>query len=150
MSHPAKKAFFGSLAALCLLGSAWGQSTISFTNSATASGAGTYTTLSLNKFDTGLGTLTGVVVTINFVTLAGNFTVTATTEDEVSFEGAQARITLRQRTTNSLGFTQIGQTNFPVGVTPAPPFTISGDDSQIFTVSSTNVLNNGWQRQCRI
>lgn len=142
MSHPAKKAFFSSLAALCTLGFAWGQSTISFTNSATAQGNNSYVNISLGKFDTGLGTLTGVNVTINFVTLGGTFTISTPVDSfaDVEFDAAAARVVVRGAS-NALGFTQYGETSFSVNTTPGPGTIVAGEGgSQQFIVNSTNVL----------
>lgn len=123
-------------------------SSISFTNSATAAGNNTYVNLALNKFDTGLGTLTGVVVTVNFTTIAGSFTVTTPGDSATPADvnSADARVTLRQATTNSLGFTQVGQTTFAAGTTPPLLFSVPAPNgSQVFGVTSTNVFVNNVQ-----
>jgi hypothetical protein len=145
MKPPAKQALACALAAVALLGSAWGQSTISFTNSATALGNGTYVSVNLNGFNSDLGTLTGVVVRVNFVTVGGSFSVTATTADDVDVEGAQTGIIVRQAATNTLGFTQLGNLAISPTVTPGLPFTVNGNSQQIFDVSTTNVFTNQTQ-----
>lgn len=93
------------------LSSASAQSVISFTNNAAAGGNNTFANIALNKFDTGLGTLTDVVVTVNFTTLGGDFSVSTPGDSFTSadVESAVGRVTIRQATTNSLGFTQLGQ-----------------------------------------
>ena len=118
---------------------------VSYTNSATAGGNGTYANIALNKFDTGLGTLTGVVVTVNFTTLAGSFSVTTSTETAADVETAEARVIVRQNPANALGFTQIGQTNFTVATTPSLTYSVPGNSSQSFAVTSTNVLSGSFQ-----
>lgn len=123
-------------------------SSIAFTNSATAAGNNTYVNLALNKFDTGLGTLTGVVVTVNFTTIGGSFTVTTPGDSATPADvnSADARVTIRQATTNSLGFTQLGQSTFAVGTSPSlDPFSVPAPNgSQVFGITSTNVfVNNG-------
>jgi hypothetical protein len=142
MSHPVKKIFCGSLVALCLLGSAWGQSTVSFTNSATALGNNSFVNFDLNQFDSGLGTLTGVVVTLNFVTVGGSFSVTADSAT-VNFNSASARVTVQGSNTN-LGFSTTGITN-QVTTTPGASTEISEGATQAFTVQSTNFLTNQTQ-----
>jgi len=144
MSHRAAKTVLSSLAALFLAGSAWAQSTISFTNSATAAGNNTYVNIALGKFNTGLGSLTGVSVTINFVNLGGTFTVSTPVDSpsDVDFDGAAARLIVRGAS-NALGFTQYGETSFSVDTTPGVGTTISGNGgSQLFAVNSTNVLTS--------
>jgi hypothetical protein len=123
------------------LGSAWGQSTISLTNSAAATGNNSFVNLSLGKFNSNLGVLTGVSVQVNFVTVGGSYTFQTTTGDELEVGEVNARVTVRQAT-NTTGFSQLGQTTVPVSVTPSLPFTIPGNSSQTFTLSPTNVFTN--------
>lgn len=116
---------------------------ISFTNNSIANGNNTFADIALNKFDTGLGALTGVVVTVNFTTIGGDFTVSTPGDSftPADVESAAARITIRQATTNSLGFTQLGQSTFGVGTTPGLTYTVGAPSgSQVFAVSSTNVF----------
>ena len=121
---------------------------VSFTNNATAAGNNTYVNLALGKFDTGLGTLIGVVVTVNFNTIGGSFTV-STPNDSLTpadVNSADARITIRQATTNSLGFTQIGQSTFGVVTTPSLMYSVPAPSgSETFAVTSTNVFVNNVQ-----
>jgi len=138
MPHPLKKAFAGIFAAFFLLESNWGQSTISFTNSAPSTGS--FANINLTKFDTALGTLTGVAVTINFVSVGGSFSVTSTDVDETTYNSAAARLIIRQATTNSLGYTQVGQTTNVLTTTPGGPFTVPGESTQAFSITSTNFL----------
>jgi hypothetical protein len=126
-----------------VVSTAQAQSTLSFTNNAAAAGNNTFANIALNKFDTGLGTLTDVVVTVNFTTIGGSFLVTTPGDSftDAEVNSADARITIRQSATNSLGFTQIGQSTFGVGTTPGLPNIVSAPSgSQTFSVTSTNVF----------
>lgn len=120
-------------------------STLSYTNSATAGGNNTFVDLALNKFDTGLGTLTGVVVTVNFARLGGSFTVSTPAEaTEVATvlddPAPLGRVTVRQSTNNALGFTQLGQTPVAIATTPGLPFEVPAPNGlQQFAVTTTNV-----------
>ena len=119
------------------------QSVISFTNNAVTAGNNTFVDIALNKFDTGLGTLTDVVVTVNFTTLGGDFSVStpADSSTPAEVESAAGRVTIRQAATNSLGFTQLGQTSFGVVTTPGLTFTVPAPSgSQLFAITSTNVF----------
>jgi hypothetical protein len=119
------------------------QSTLSFTNNNVAGGNNTFANIALNKFDTGLGTLTDVVVTVNFTTIGGSFDVTTPSNSftDAEVNSADARITIRQSSLNSLGFTQIGQATFGVGTTPGLPFIVPAPSgSQTFGVTGTNVF----------
>lgn len=121
---------------------------VSFTNNAVAAGNNTFVNIALNKFDIGLGTLTDVVVTVNFTTIGGNFTVSTPGDSftPADVESAAARVTVRQATTNSLGFTQLGQTSFGVSTSPGLTYTVPAPSgSQLFGVSSTNVFVNNSQ-----
>jgi hypothetical protein len=119
------------------------QNTLSFTNNAVAGGNNTFANIALNKFDTGLGTLTDVVVTVNFTTIGGSFLVTTPNDSftDAEVNTSDARITIRQATTNSLGFTQLGQTVFGVDTTPSLTYIVPAPSgSQTFGVTSTNVF----------
>ena len=132
-----------SVLVAAITSSASAQSVISFTNNNVAGGNNTYVNIALNKFDTGLGTLTDVVVTVNFTTLGGSFSVSTPDDSFTAAEvqSAAGRIIVRQASTNSLGFTQLGQTAFSVDTTPGLAFTVPAPSgSQVFAVSSTNVF----------
>lgn len=125
-----------------MVSSSWAQSVISYTTNAVAGGNNAFANIALNKFDTGLGTLTDVLVTVNFTTLGGSFSVSTPSDSETpaDVEAATGRITIRG-ITNSLGFTQIGQTNFAVNTSPSLLYTVPAPSgSQIFTIVGTNVL----------
>jgi hypothetical protein len=125
------------------ISSASAQSVISFTNNAVADGINTFANIALNKFDTGLGTLTDVVVTVNFTTLGGSFTVGTPFDSftDAEVESAAGRVTVRGSTNNPLGFTTLGQTAFGVATTPGLTYTVPAPSgSQLFTIASTNVF----------
>lgn len=60
--------------------------TLTYTNTATVTGAnlGIWTSIVLPTFDSNLGTLTGVVVTLNYAALVGSFAVTPSSDATVS------------------------------------------------------------------
>jgi len=136
MSHPAKKVFFGSFVALCLLGSAWGQSTISFTNSATST-AGNFVNLSLGKFDSNLGELTGVVVTITFVSVSGSVDISNDTGSGTTISS----ITTQAQFTNTALWSANRTLNATNSFSPAVPSVLDDGDSQSYTLSPSPVTN---------
>jgi hypothetical protein len=128
------------------IGIASASSSVSFTNDAAAGPANGFVSIPLNKFDTGLGTLTDVVVTVNFVTVGGSFSVTST--GSPSSVTAIGSIPILQATTNApLGYTDFntGFSSFPVSSSPSAPFSVPASSSQLFTIGSTNVLENNIQ-----
>jgi len=132
--------FLASLAAL-LLASSSQAATLSYTNQTTAAGNNTPVDVNLSKFNTGLGTLTGVTVTVDFLALEGDFDITTTTATSVTFLSAQGQTTLVQGTNNALGFT--GYTNTTsVTTTPGTNTVIPGNSSSNFLVDPTLVLSN--------
>ena len=117
--------------------------TISFTNSVIAAGNNNFFDIALNKFNTSLGILDSVTVAVQSSTLGGSFFLDATNPAlDIDFEGAFGRVTIRQATTNSLGFTQLGQTTNAVTTTPAPIFTLLGGTSTNFSISPLVVITN--------
>jgi len=97
-----------SIFALTAAAASASAATISDTNFAVDFADGVATTqLSLSQFDSSLGTLTGVTVTVNDVSYLGSFTVT-TPDTESVLNSVSGRATLSADTAG-LGFTQIGQ-----------------------------------------
>lgn len=130
-----------ALLAALLLASSSQAATLSYTNQVQASGNNTPVDLSLSKFNTGLGTLTGVTVTVSFLDLTGSFTITTPTATSVTFLSADGQTTLVQGTNNTLGFT--GYTNTTsVTTTPGTGTVIPGNSTTNFAVTPVNVLNN--------
>ena len=133
-----KRFFLNSLVAVALVSSSH-AATLSYTNQITVSGNNTPLDLTLSKFNTGLGTLTGVTVMVTFLALQGQFTVTATTASPVTFADAEGTTTLVQGTNNSLGFT--GYTNTTsVTTTPGTNTFIAGNTFTSFAVTPEVVL----------
>jgi hypothetical protein len=130
-----------SLALLAAAASA-SAATVSFSNTAVASGLNSYTDLTLSQFDTSLGELTGVTVTINSLSYGGSFFVTAGPSSQNELDSADGRLTLRQASTNVLGFTQIGERTDAVTTTPPVGSAFSFGDSQTFAVSSLTVISD--------
>lgn len=118
--------------------------TISFSNTATALGNSTFVNLSLSKFDTNLGTLTGVTLTINEFSVQGSFTATAVSGTGIlNYFGTTA--TLRQSTSNTLGFTTrtgAESTDDNLVITPGVGTSLSDGQSQIFSITEFIFLAN--------
>jgi hypothetical protein len=128
-----------------LLPASLGAQTLSYTNTTTntATGLNTFVNLALGKFDSNLGDLQAVTVTVTYATLGGSFLLAATEPglDQI-VDSAAGRITIQQATTNSLGFTTIGETTNSVTTIPGTPFTVVGAGSQVFDVISFLALSN--------
>jgi hypothetical protein len=119
------------------------QSSISFTNSTTASGLNSFFNIALGKFNSNLGSLDAVTVTVQSAVIGGSFIIGAPNPAlDQEYEGAAARVTIRQATTNALGFTQLGETSYNVTTTPAPIVLIPGGTTNSFSVDSFLALTN--------
>jgi len=132
------------LAAAALV-SASPAATLSYTNDANAATNSVPVNLNLPKFNTGLGTLTGVVVTVNFLSLDGSFTVNAAaspTTATLDFVGAIT--TLSNAANNNLGFAMYSNQTI-VQTTPGTNTTTTGPGTTTYTLTSTNVLLNAVQ-----
>ncbi len=109
---------------------------VSYTN--TVAAGSSYTDIALNKFDSNLGTLTGVVVTVNFATLQGSFTVSNLDPTQVYVDSYDSKFSVRQKASNTLGYTaQNNITLSSVGTSPdwaTTPIAASG--SQTFSISA--------------
>lgn len=134
-----KRIFLNLLGVVALAASSH-AATLSYTNSVIAAGNGTPFEFTLSKFNTGLGTLTGVTVTVDFLVLDGDFDVSSTTATAVTLSSASGLTRLVQGTNNSLGFT--GYTNTTgVTTTPSVGTVIPGNSSSNFAVTPEFVLN---------
>jgi hypothetical protein len=119
------------------------QATNSFTVTNTASGLGSFVNIALGKFNSNLGSLDSVTVTLNYALLGGSFKITSTEEGlDQTVNSAAGRITVRQATTNSLGFTQIGPSTNAVAATPALPYTVPALSEQVFSITPITALTN--------
>ena len=135
-----KRIFLNLLGVVALAASSH-AATLSYTNQVTANGNNTPFNLNLSKFNTGLGTLTGVTVTVSFLDLSGSFDISTPTATSVTFLSASGQTTLVEGTNNTLGFT--GYTNSTtVTTTPGTNTFIPGNSTTNFSVAPVNVLTN--------
>lgn len=119
---------------------------MSFTATNTANGLNTFFSIALGKFNSNLGSLDAVTVTLNYALLGGSFNIASPDPGlDQTVESAAGRVTVRQATTNSLGFAQIGETAFTVGTTPSTPFTVPALGNQTFTVTPTSTFTSNSQ-----
>lgn len=121
---------------------------VRYSGTATANGNNEFVPLSLPKFDANLGTLDSVAVTVDFVKVAGTFSVNSTTSTAATVNddpSPAVRVTIRQQPSNDLGFTQIGATNFDFSVSQTLPFSVPGNSSQVFDVVQADVISNSSQ-----
>ena len=131
--------------------------TISYSNTAFASGNNTFVGFGLTKFNTDLGTLTGVTLTINEFSIQGTFSATNNLGDG-SLVSFATIATLRQNAANSLGFaTQTGEADAGgdlnnLDITPDAGSPLFEGSPQLFTLtelafvtgSSTHVDSGFW------
>jgi len=134
-----------AITALAVTGLAAPGNSISFTNNATAQGDGVPVNLALGKFDTGLGTLNSVVVTINFGSLGGSFDVTASPVNAANVTSASGIPSVQAAPTNSLGFTSSAPGLVGVTTSPSLAFSVPAGTLQTFSVNSTNWVANSAQ-----
>ena len=122
--------------------------TISFSNTATAFGDVTYVNLALSQFDSSLGTLTGVTITVNELSIGGSIQLTSIGQDG-TFNNFNTSVRLRQSPANTLGFSTLNYsatsdiegTNV-VTVTPGPGSTLSADVLTTISISEYIFLSN--------
>lgn len=109
--------------------------TVSF--SVTQAAGSSYSDFNLGKFDTNLGTLTGVEVSVNFSTIQGQITFTNGDANPASLNSFDSTFSLRQKSTNALGFSS--QTVIIEGVATTPDWNgaiVAGGGSQVFAISA--------------
>jgi len=114
---------------------------LSYTNVTTAATNAVPVSLNLPKFNTGLGTLTGVVVTVNFLSLDGSFTVRAVAGTTATLNFVGAITTLSNAPNNNLGF-GLYSNQTTVLTTPGLSTVTTGPATNTFTLTPTNVLFN--------
>jgi hypothetical protein len=125
--------------------------TVNFNNSATdiATPGGAFTELRLGKFNSSLGTLTGVTVTVNSLSYSGTFDVT-TADTETLLNIVNGRATLREASSNILGFADIGErtdaveTAPPLGSLPLGFTSVAITTLQVISASSSNIDSSFW------
>jgi hypothetical protein len=131
------------LAAAALI-SASPAATLSYTNTANAATNSVPVNLNLPKFNTGLGTLTGVVVTVNFLSLDGSFTVNAAASTTATLNFVGAITTLSNASNNNLGFSLYSNQTVVI-TTPGSNTTTTGPATNLYTITPTNVVLNASQ-----
>jgi hypothetical protein len=125
--------------------------TVTSNNTATdiATPGGDFTELRLGKFNSSLGTLTGVTVTVNSLSYSGTFDITIPASQTI-LNTVNGRATLREASSNLLGFTDIGERidavvtfpqlgNLPLGFTSVAITTL-----QVISASSSNIDSSFW------
>jgi len=142
---------FAGITAILLAGSALNAETVSFTS--TQKVVSSFTDFYLGKFDTGLGTLTGVSVNVVYSTLTGSILFTNNDVTAASVDSFDSYLTVRQAALNDLGYTQVNGTRSNVVTTPNWKTTVlPGNTSQTFTISggqnlvtnSTETIDSGY------
>lgn len=119
--------------------------TLSITNTATNFAPGvTSSTLQLDQFDSNLGALSDVTVRVNLSGISGFFGVQTTFSPAFSVSSFSS-ITISQSPTNSLGFTQLQQSNITLVTTPPIGFTVPAATTTNIPVATTNVFINETQ-----
>jgi len=141
------------LPALALLTAAASVSaaTISFNNTASdlAIPGGSFTELRLGKFNSNLGTLTGVTITVNSLSYSGSFNVT-TADTETLLDTVNGRATLRQAESNILGFTTIGERTDAVLTDPSlgnlsfGSTTVAITALEVISALTSNISSSFW------
>jgi hypothetical protein len=138
---------------LALLVAASAQAAVSSNNAThTVNGNGIYDTLELNKFNTALGTLTGVSVRVNSLSIQGDFSATAgpgVTNAKVQRLASEIQLF---DNTESLGFTSIlhyaGTAGTPGAegtitlTTALPSANLSDSSSTAFFLNQYSVFNS--------
>lgn len=115
------------------------QSSLTYTNTVTVYDTATFSNLSLTKFDTTLGTLTGVEVRVNFAQTGGTFSVTNTSGDVLAlFATMDATI----GGSTNLGFTALSTNFFLLDSAPALPLDVPAGTSQLFSVTAATIWTN--------
>lgn len=129
----------------------WVSAAISYSEwSTTAVTGGSYSDYAVAKFNSDLGTLTGVEVTVNISHLQGSFTVlNPDPVTSVIVEGLDSVMTVRQAPSSGLGFTIASNTILEVATTPTwasvtilpltfQVFSVDADQDYTFTPQSIN------------
>lgn len=144
-----------SLLALTALAAASASAaTVSYNATQFAAGNSTYVNFGLSQFDTSLGELTGVTLTVNKFSIQGSFTATATSGSG-TLNLFSATANLRQNSSNLLGFTaQSGSesTDDNLIITPSAGLFLNEGESQVFSItefvfltnSSTTITSDFW------
>ena len=134
--------FLSGIAAVLLVGGTLNAATISYTS--TQKAGSTYVNFYLGKFDTGLGTLTGVTVNVVYSTLAGSILFTNQDATAASIGSFDSTVSVRQAPLSNLGYTQVNGTVYDVVTSPDWNTTVLlGHASETFTIGNgQNALTN--------
>jgi len=124
--------------------SASSAATLSYTNTANAATNSVPVNLNLPKFNTGVGTLTGVVVTVDFLSLNGSFTINAVSGTTATLQFVGATTTLSNASNNNLGFALYSNQTI-VQTTPGSNTVTTGPATNTYVLTPTNVLLNELQ-----
>lgn len=109
--------------------------TVSYNNTVTTNS--TWADINLQKFNSNLGTLTGVTVEINYADVGGSFLLS--TAGQFVFDSAESNVTIKGAV-NALGFNQVSSGLFAVNTNPGAGTTVTGT-SQTFLVDTTSALS---------
>lgn len=135
------KRVLSALVVSALMASSALAASVSYTNTQSFTSLGT--ALSLSKFDTSLGTLTGVTVTIDFSTPQGSFTVQNNAPNSVSVRNLTDSLYVDGTgfgysfTGNTKNITANPSVSFP------PGYSLPESQQQIFSVVSSQTLLDG-------
>ena len=143
-----------SLALLVAAAASASAATISYSNTLSVNGTNTYSNLTLSKFNSNLGTLTGVTITVNELSVDGYFSATAINGNGV-LSGFTTTATLRQAVGSNLGFTTItgvADAADTLVISPGVGTILTQDIAQTFSVTKyylaqdavTNVDSSNW------
>ena len=124
------------IAAILLVGSALNAETVTVNKTQTVNDV--YADISVAKFNTGLyGTLTGVSVNVVYSTLEGGTTITNNTASEATVTGYDSTFSIKQKATNTLGYTAHSANIMDVHTTPDwNTEIIAAYGSMLFTIDS--------------
>ena len=114
-----------------------------YNNTQTVGGTSTYGDLLLSQFDSSLGTLTGVTLKVNALSIQGTFWAQGPNVNIAAFTDT---IRLRQNPSNTLGFTQINQltdADIDLGVSPDVFGTVLSNSAQTtFTITQKTIASD--------
>ena len=133
-----------SFALLVAAAASASAATISYSNTLTVNGTNTYSNLTLSKFNSNLGTLTGVTLTVNELSVDGQFSATAINGNGI-LSGFTTTATLRQAVGSGLGFTTItgvADAADDLVITPGVGTILTQDIAQTFSVTNYYITQN--------
>jgi len=111
----------------------------------------TYLDFNVAKFNTNLGTLTGVQVSVVQSSLIGSVNVTNNALTNTTVNVFDTTFTARQKSTNTLGYSQSSSIFYEVATTadwnvttiaPAQTITFTANNGQAYTIASQNIAED--------